>query len=364
MDENGFTYPVGMDVPIADYIRQKWCFVAVRTRIGAQAGVHPVPGMREADAQPPVAGFEGHVQAMGFRFLAPEPVVPMRLSAFNEGALRNRVVILVPTPMSVEGLPATMVRHQLDGSTLRKNLSQPLPLFLLAGTAADLTLGTLLKVARLWDPGRVNGLALELFSADLAAAERGVLSLAEDAAEKELLEIGERLGLRGQALDRLHRGALETGPREEMGDLLETMWLTVVEGAFPRELIAAEDLRLIPFVLSGDKPAGNAGIASATYGTVLQNTPPVCSVELGWRDGLQAGHTLTIARGQDFVGQLVVEQVESDICHCRVLFTKSGSKLQVGDRVVPDPGPREGVRVEPDELKALIANVNEALATE
>ena len=82
LDDHGFRYPDGMDKPCNEYVEQGWCFVAVKTKVGTKDGADPKPGARNVDTQlPPDAGFDGDVQAMGFRFKSEELVVPMRLSA-------------------------------------------------------------------------------------------------------------------------------------------------------------------------------------------------------------------------------------------------------------------------------------------
>ena len=103
--------------------------VAVKTRVGQKAGVHPKPGLREVDATRPAGStFDGNVQAMGFRFHSDEFVVPMRLSAFNEGETRNIVYILTDQPQKINNIPESYVVRQISGDELYKNVTQPLPL--------------------------------------------------------------------------------------------------------------------------------------------------------------------------------------------------------------------------------------------
>ena len=88
MDENKYKYPDGMDDVTRDYIKQNWCFVAVKTKVGNKGAVDPKPGQRNVNPNLPKGStFDGHVQGMGFRFKTEKLVVPMRLSAFNEGDL-------------------------------------------------------------------------------------------------------------------------------------------------------------------------------------------------------------------------------------------------------------------------------------
>ena len=84
VDEHGYQYPQGMDDACNDYVKQGWCFVAVKTKVGQKKGVDPQPGMRKVDSKlPDGSTFDGNVQAMGFRFQVKELVVPMRLSTFK-----------------------------------------------------------------------------------------------------------------------------------------------------------------------------------------------------------------------------------------------------------------------------------------
>ena len=64
LDDHGYVYPDGMDEPCNDYVRDGWCFVAVKTRVGQKRGVDPKPGMRGVDSKlPEGASFDGNVQA-------------------------------------------------------------------------------------------------------------------------------------------------------------------------------------------------------------------------------------------------------------------------------------------------------------
>ena len=84
--------------------------------------------MRDADPTlPDEAVFSGAVQAMGFRFQVDEPVVPMRLSAYNPGELHNIVYLLTDGPAACAQLPKEMVTHQIAGRDLLDNMTQSLP---------------------------------------------------------------------------------------------------------------------------------------------------------------------------------------------------------------------------------------------
>ncbi|MDG2186135.1 MAG: DUF2330 domain-containing protein, partial [Mariniblastus sp.] len=116
MDQNKFVYPDGMDAVTEDYIEQKWCFVAVKTKVGNKDAVEPTPGQRQVDpALPKGSVFDGNVQGMGFRFKSDELVVPMRLSAFNPGELRNVVYVLTDQPKKIRSIPEQFVVRQVKG---------------------------------------------------------------------------------------------------------------------------------------------------------------------------------------------------------------------------------------------------------
>ncbi|MDA0841035.1 MAG: DUF2330 domain-containing protein [Planctomycetota bacterium] len=247
MTEHGYIYPTGMDKPCMDYIKDGWCFVAVKANIGSKAAVEPKPGMREADPKlPDDAAFEGAVQAMGFRFRIDKPVVPMRLSAFNEGQLFNRVYFLSDRPVRIEQLPEEFVKRRVAGEQLLKNLTEPLPIKLMGAT---------LEQAKQWgmfdrqeysrDPAPHNGHALDVFAADLLAADKDIESHPFEEREKELLKIGERLGLRGQEVDDRVGEVIAAERKKAAAEVLSTLknlTLTIIEGDFPRDVIAEKNL--------------------------------------------------------------------------------------------------------------------------
>jgi len=257
MDDHGFRFPDGMESVCQEYVDAGWCFVAIKARVGAAAAVEPRPGMRDAQLNlPPNTAFDGYVQAMSFRFEVDEPVIPMRLSAFNEGDLRNIVYVLTDQPVRIAGIDESAVKRQIDGRDLVRNVRSPLPVRVMGrsgpGTpgASPLPIRQQHDLSTRRDPFPKNGAARDQFTADLLAASTGRLLHDIEKKEKQLLNIGVALGLRPGDLDTLHRDAL----REEHDDLaddafdaLEEMTLTVIDGDFPRELIASTNLRLEPF---------------------------------------------------------------------------------------------------------------------
>ncbi|MDP7033600.1 MAG: DUF2330 domain-containing protein, partial [Planctomycetota bacterium] len=53
MESNGYVYPEGMNDAIQSYVSRKWCFVAVKARVGALKKVNPRPGMKNTDPSLP-----------------------------------------------------------------------------------------------------------------------------------------------------------------------------------------------------------------------------------------------------------------------------------------------------------------------
>lgn len=260
MDEHGYRFPTGMDNVCNDYVRIGWGFVAVKTRVGWKAGVDPKPGMRKADPNlPSGAAFDGHVQAMGFRFRSRRLEVPMRLSAFNEGELHNIVYLLSDEPAAIRSIGINAVVRQVPGIVLKRNLTEPLPVRLIGaeverGRITNLTREELKAIKDQRDPAPKNGLAGELIASDLLAVRHNRLSHPHEEAEKNLQQISDRFGLRGGHIEELHRQELAEAKREETADALDMlhgMTLTVIDGDFPRDVLARENLTFFPFRMRG-----------------------------------------------------------------------------------------------------------------
>jgi hypothetical protein len=119
MDEHGFKYPKGMDEVVDEYVQARWVFVAEKTKVGSKGSSDPKPGMKKVNPSLPAgATFDGYVQAMGFRFKVDRPVVPMRLSPFNEGEKRQIVYYLTDEPVKIDGVgrtPANSPSTSRDG---------------------------------------------------------------------------------------------------------------------------------------------------------------------------------------------------------------------------------------------------------
>ena len=246
MDDHEYKFPVGMEDACGDYIKDKWCFVAVKTKVGQKRGVDPKPGQRTVKSKLPSGStFDGSVQAMGFRFKSDELVVPMRLSSFNAGELRNVIYLLTDGPKKVRAIPEEYVVRQISGEQLYKNITQLLPLRVIGGVVADIPAYRRKTLPKERDPEPKNGAAKDLFAGDLLAVSSKRLSLPHEEKEKELLRIGERFGLRGAQIDKLNTGALADERAKTVKQALEDlkgMTLTVIDGDFPREVLAGRNL--------------------------------------------------------------------------------------------------------------------------
>lgn len=251
MTDHGYKYPKGMDAACEDYIKIGWCFVAVKTKVGQKKGVNPKPGMRKAKSRlPKGASFDGNVQAMGFRFKTLKLVVPMRLSTFNEGDLHNIVYVLTDNPVKIRSVPEEYVVRQIPGSELYKNVTNPLPLRIIGGTVKQLQPWQKKNLPAQRNPIPHNGAARDIFAADLLAVKTGKLSHPHEEKEKMLLRIGERLNLRGPDIDTLNEGALadkrEKIVARSLADV-KGMTLSVIDGNFPREVLANQNLTFASF---------------------------------------------------------------------------------------------------------------------
>ena len=246
MDKNSYKYPDGMDAVTADYISEGWCFVAVKTKVGDRGAVNPQPGQRRVKpGLPDGSVFDGNVQGMGFRFKSDELVVPMRLSAFNKGELRNVVYLLTDGPRKIRAIPEEYVVRQVSGIDLFNNVTRPLPLRIIGGAEGNIPEYRRTELVKERDPEPKNGIAKELFASDLLAVFDGTLTLGHEEQEKELLKIGEHFDLRGPDLDRKNSSVLKTEREKTVAsglELLKSMTLTVVDGDFPREVLAKENL--------------------------------------------------------------------------------------------------------------------------
>lgn len=251
MRENQFRYPDGMEAVTQEYVESRWVFVAIKTRVGNKAGVNPHPGMQSVNSQLPAdATFNGFVQAMGFRFRVAEPVVPMRLSAFNAGKPRNVVYILAAKGMRLEKIPQRFVVRQVDGRVLAAHLTQPLPLRVIGGTAAQIPQRQKAAVRRKRRPGPYNGFAKELFTSDVAAIRAGTTRLEVESQLAELEAISNELLLTPSLAASLHDGMVGAAHAQVERDglaALREMTLTIVDGEFERDVLAKYNLAFAPF---------------------------------------------------------------------------------------------------------------------
>ena len=253
MTDHNYRFPDGMESACNDYVKDGWCFVAVKTRVGSKAGVDPKPGMRSTTPDKPKdASFSGKVQAMGFRFRSDNFVVPMRLSAFNGGDFHNIVYVLAEEPVRASNLPVDFVQVQLDGKELYSHLKDPLPYRILGGTEDDMSPNDWKTLNNQRDPEPYNGVAAQLFAHDVLAYQQSELSHDFEEREKLLLDIGERLNLRGGRMDVFHDKLLAAEREEAQASAMESlkeMSFTVIEGDFPPDVVANENIRFEPYRL-------------------------------------------------------------------------------------------------------------------
>ncbi len=251
LEENKYKYPNGMEKVTNEYVAEGWCFVAVKTKVGSKTGVEPRAGQRRVNSNKPANSvFDGNVQGMGFRFETEKLVVPMRLSAFNDGELRNIVYLLTDGPRKIRAIPEEYVVRQIPGTQLYDNVTKPLPLRIIGGTEKDIPEWQRKNLPSQRDATPKNGVAKELFASDLLAVANGNLSLEHEETEKELLRIGEHFGLRGVEVDNDNAKALakQRNATTEKGlDMLKNMTLSVVDGDFPREVLANQNLTFASF---------------------------------------------------------------------------------------------------------------------
>lgn len=253
MNTNSFVYPGGMDDVVQDYVDIQWVFVAVKTRVGQKDGVNPKPGQRKVNSKlPQGATFNGHVQAMGFRFKADKFEIPMRLSAYNAGEPHNIVYILSDQPVRLTQIPTRFIVRQVPGRQLYTNVTRPLPLRVIGGKYSDLQPWQKQQLKTTRDPAPFNASAKHLFASDLMAIRNKRLANPEEETEKALLVVSERLGLRGPEIDALHGQSLKKQRDKAVAASLKDlrgMTLTVVDGMFDKKVLAKQELTVSRHVM-------------------------------------------------------------------------------------------------------------------
>ncbi|MFT3839323.1 MAG: DUF2330 domain-containing protein [Myxococcaceae bacterium] len=254
MEQHGFQYPKGMDAVVNEYVKLQWVFVAEKTKVGSKTNADPKPGMKSVNpSMPSNATFNGFVQAMGFRFKVDAPSLPMRLSPFNEGDNHQVVYFLTDQPIRFDGVDPSFVKRQVPGWRMLKNVTKLLPLRIMDGTPAEVTVELRNNLKPQRDPKPHNGHAKDLFASDLLALKTGQLSLDFEEKEKELLRISEAFDVRGPEIDSLHEAHLEVErdktARTALGSL-EGYTMTVFDGAFPLEYLKEHDLTVSKFAMA------------------------------------------------------------------------------------------------------------------
>ena len=260
MSDNAFRYPEGMDAVVRDYVRSGWVFVAVKAKVGQMPGVTPTPGMRGVKHDLPTgATFDGAVQGMVFRFEVEAPVIPMRLSTFNGDDTRNRVYLLTDRAVRISGLSNGFVQRQVSGGQLLENLTGLLPVRVHNGTIDEVTEPQWKQLESQRSPTPYNGVARDLFAADLLAVHTGELILPFEEEEKDLLNLNEAFGIRGAEGDAVIEAAvahLRTEALQDATDDLAYMTLNVFDGEFPRTFLQTRNLHFTQYRM--DQATNNA----------------------------------------------------------------------------------------------------------
>ncbi|HVJ82393.1 MAG TPA: DUF2330 domain-containing protein, partial [Planctomycetia bacterium] len=254
MTSHGYVYPKGMDAVCEDYVKKGWCFVAGKNRVGPKAAVEPRPGMKKVDAKLPAGSkFDGHVQAMAFRFPSAKLEIPMRLSAFNAGPHRNVVYLLSDQPVKLRNMPESFVKRQISGEQFYRQLTRPLPVRLGVGAQPEqISKEQWADIRRQRDPEPVLAVAREVFATDLLAVREKRLLHPHEEDEKKLLAVCTRLDLRGTEIDAAMRSALAVERRAVVRAAvaeLKTMTMTVLDGDFSVKVMARENLTAAPFAM-------------------------------------------------------------------------------------------------------------------
>jgi hypothetical protein len=292
MEAHEYRYPKGMDAAVNDYVRLRWCFVAVKARVGRLAGVDAKPGIRNVDSKlPEGATFDGAVHAMEYRFKTDQLVVPMRLSAYNDGELRNIIYLLSRGRMKIRGQPDSLVVRQVDGAQLRRNLTHPLPVRVI-GSMEFLERSQWDAVQPQRDPVAHNGYARDLFAADLLAVSKSRLVHPFEEREKVFLRIAEELGLRGNEIDALNHAAVKTESEAELKGILtalDRLTMNVIDGVFDRDWLAKENIYFAEHKMDSKRntaiayDAKNLGPGYAQGGALLYRFPKKKPPSLYWR---------------------------------------------------------------------------------
>lgn len=246
MTHNDYKYPDGMDAVVGDYVDLRWVFVAVKAKVGQMPGVTPKPGMRSVTPDlPPESTFDGHVQGMVFRFEIDEPVVPMRLSTFNGENARNLVYMLTEGGVRIDGLKPEFVVRQVRGGQLLENLTGLIPVQIHNGTRDQIPKDRWTEIDQQRDPAPYSGVAREQFASDLLAAKTKELVLPYEKEEKELLNLNEAFGIRGEQGDALlHEAVGELRAAALQGAVrgVANLTLTVIDGELPTEHLRDQNL--------------------------------------------------------------------------------------------------------------------------
>ena len=129
------------------------------------------------------------------------------------------------------------------------------------GRASDLTQGQRDQLKTMRDPALFNSVARDLIASDLLALHTNTLSLPFEDEEKELLNINESLGLRGEQVDALVRSAMASQREDALGARagdFDSMVLTVTEGDFENKWLQKNNLHFARWALPEGKNGDQA----------------------------------------------------------------------------------------------------------
>jgi hypothetical protein len=211
----------------------------------------------------------------------------MRLSVYNGSDLRNVIYVLHDEPLAVNSLNPEFVVRQIPGRQLLANMTRLLPVRVvgakLVNGRIDIPKRVLLARRQQRDPAPVNGLARSLIASDLLSVRFNRLNHPHEDFAKSLTAISERLGLRSPQVERLTDEAANGAQKQKEPHplaYLNHMTLTVIDGDFPRPVLADANLTFSEFHMNALRNTPNhyhaptAAPARTPPGMLLQSSVP------------------------------------------------------------------------------------------
>ena len=146
-----------------------------------------------------------------------------------------------------------------SGGQLLDNLTGLLPVRVHNGTIDEVTEPQWKQLESQRSPTPYNGVARDLFAADLLAVHTGELILPFEEEEKDLLNLNEAFGIRGAEGDAVIEAAvahLRAEALQDATDDLAYMTLNVFDGEFPRTFLQTRNLHFTQYRM--DQATNNA----------------------------------------------------------------------------------------------------------